>query len=178
MAKGGNLRWSEEQFRDDAAKRARWQRGSEIVNTDQRPAAAPSSGVGNAAGAPPIAPSAAAGHLFILPLPPSVNVLYGTARNGQKFLTSEQRQFRAHTADVLRKIAAPSLGGRLEMSVTLYFANRRRADIDNRLKAIFDACTHGGAYHDDSQIDVLHVERVVRQGRDEEAAVRIRELAP
>lgn len=30
----GSLRWSEEQFREDAAKRSRWQRGSEIVNTE------------------------------------------------------------------------------------------------------------------------------------------------
>lgn len=179
MPKG--LRADEEFLREYAAKRTRWQTGtgttSAVVDT-QRPAAAPTSGAGNAAGALPFAPSAAAGHLcLILPLPPSVNVLYGTARTGQKFLTSEQRQFRAHTADVLRKIAAPSLGGRLEMSVTLYFANRRRADIDNRLKAIFDACTHGGAYHDDSQIDVLHVERVVRPGAEEECTVRIGELA-
>jgi len=177
MAKGGNLRWSEEQFRDDAAKRARWQRGSEIVNTDQRPAAAPSSGVGNAAGAPPIAPSAAAGHLFILPLPPSVNVLYGTARTGQKFLTQEQRAFRAHCAAVIGAIVKQPLAGRIAMDVTLYFANRRRADIDNRLKAIFDACTHAGAYHDDSQIDVLFVERVVRPKAEEEATVKVRELA-
>jgi crossover junction endodeoxyribonuclease RusA len=106
-----------------------------------------------------------------------VNVLYGTARNGQKFLTAEQRQFRARTAEIVRAANRDAFAGRLEMSVTLYFANRRRADIDNRLKAVFDACTHGGAYHDDSQIDVLHVERVVRPGAEEECTVRIGELA-
>lgn len=177
MSKSG-LRMSEELYREQCAKRTRWQRGSDIINTDQRPAAASSSDAGNVAGAPPYAPSAAAGHLsIVLPLPPSVNVLYGTARNGQKFLTSEQRAFRAHAAQILHATGRDAFAGRLEMQVTLYFANRRRADIDNRLKAVFDACTHGGAYHDDSQIDVLHVERVVRPGGEEECAVRIRELA-
>ena len=31
-----NIRMTEEQWREDCAKRARWQRGSEVVNTDQR----------------------------------------------------------------------------------------------------------------------------------------------
>mgnify|MGYP002361318418 CR=1 FL=1 len=179
MSKG--LRADEEFLREYAAKRTRWQTGtgttSAVVDT-QRPAAAPTSGAGNAAGALPFASSAAAGHpILVLPLPPSVNVLYGTARNGQKFLTAEQRQFRARTAEIVRAANRDAFAGRLEMSVTLYFANRRRADIDNRLKAVFDACTHGGAYHDDSQIDVLHVERVVRPGAEEECTVRIGELA-
>lgn len=177
MAKSG-LRLSEELYAEQCAKRARWQKGS-VINADQRPAAVTPRGAGNAAGAPPLAPSAAAGHLsIVLPLPPSVNVLYGTNHGtGQKFLTSEQRAFRARAAQLLREMGAVALAGRLEMRVTLYFANRRRADIDNRLKAVFDACKHGGAYLDDSQIDVLFVERIVRRGGEEECAVVVREMA-
>lgn len=191
----GRLRWTEEQFREDAAKRSRWQRGSEVVNTNttsggvesrNAPAQEDRPRVGKAlpviadARSTPGQPCAhragvAPGPLtFILPLPPSVNVLYGTARTGQKFLTAEQRAFRATAATIMHGIAP--LAGRLEMHVTLYFANRRRADIDNRLKAIFDACTHGGAYRDDSQIDILYVERVVRPKDDEAAVVKVREL--
>jgi crossover junction endodeoxyribonuclease RusA len=70
----------------------------------------------------------------------------------------------------------PALAGRLEMRVTFYFADRRRADVSNRLKALEDALTHAGAYLDDSQIDVIHAERVVRRGQ-EECAVVLKEIA-
>jgi len=57
----GNLRFSEEQYAAETAKRTRWQRGSEVVNT-QRPVAESTAALPiSAAGAPslrdrPIAP--------------------------------------------------------------------------------------------------------------------------
>lgn len=54
----------------------------------------------------------------------------------------------------------PKLGNaRLEMQVTLYPKDRRKQDIDNRIKALWDALTDAGVFDDDEQIDVLMVQR-------------------
>jgi len=37
--------------------------------------------------------------------------------------------------------------------------DRRRRDLDNLQKALLDALAHGGAYHDDSQIARLTIQR-------------------
>lgn len=119
---------------------------------------------------------------FVLPMPPSVNALYGTAKNGSKYLLDEQRQFRSQVIGIVRGVMRRAeqreqpLLGRLEMRVTLFYANRRRTDTSNRLKALEDALTHAGAYHDDSQIDRHLVERIIRHGA-EECAVLLQEIA-
>jgi Holliday junction resolvase RusA-like endonuclease len=50
------------------------------------------------------------------------------------------------------------LTGDIELSITLYFGTKRRADLDNFNKLSLDALT-GIAYEDDSQIAVLHLYR-------------------
>ena len=50
------------------------------------------------------------------------------------------------------------------MDITLYPRDRRIQDIDNRIKALWDAL-EGWVYEDDSQIDVLLVQRgEIRKG--------------
>ena len=119
---------------------------------------------------------------FVLPMPPSVNALYGQAANGAKFLLPEQRQFRSAVIGIVRgvmrgadEIAQP-LAGRLEVRSTYYFANRRRTDVSNREKALLDALEHAGAYHDDCQIDRHVIERIIACG-EERCAVTIVEIA-
>jgi Holliday junction resolvase RusA-like endonuclease len=50
------------------------------------------------------------------------------------------------------------LEGDIEVSITLYFGTKRRADLDNFNKLSLDALT-GIAYLDDSQIAKLTIER-------------------
>lgn len=50
------------------------------------------------------------------------------------------------------------LEGDIELWVTIYFGTKRKADIDNFSKLLFDSMT-GIAYHDDNQISVLHIKR-------------------
>lgn len=115
---------------------------------------------------------------FVLPMPPSVNALYGTGPTGQKFLLGDQKHFRRQVIAYVRAaMNGPALTGRLRVNVTLYFSDRRRADISNRIKAIEDALTHAGAYADDSQIDELNVARIVRRAGEECCAVQIVEVA-
>lgn len=162
-----DLRRSEEWLAEHLAKRTRWQNGSETVDTT---AATPP--------APP--PPRATAFEFNLPLPPSVNNLYGTNfATGAKFLVQAQKDFRHDVMQIVlatRKDRLP-LAGRLEMQVILYQADTRRWDIDNRIKALWDAMAHAGAYGNDDQIDVLHAERIRRPGQPDGCHVVVREIA-
>jgi len=86
-----------------------------------------------------------------LPFPPSVNVAWRTYRNVTT-LSKDGKAFREAVAHVLR--GCTSLGSaRLRVVVTLYPPDKRRRDIGNFDKALFDALTCAGVWDDDSQID-------------------------
>ena len=55
------------------------------------------------------------------------------------------------------------LEGDIDVSITLYFGSKRKADLDNFNKLSLDALT-GVAYSDDSQISTLTIARGLRQG--------------
>jgi len=58
------------------------------------------------------------------------------------------------------------LDGRLGLSLILCAPDKRRRDLDNFLKPVLDALTHGNVYEDDYQVDKLRVARgpVVSKG--------------
>lgn len=98
-------------------------------------------------------------------------------------LTDEHRQYRTNVISLVRASMRESeqrgqpLLGRLHIYGTFFFANRRRTDVDNRIKPLQDALTHAQAYRDDSQIDVLgEFARVIQTG-PERCVVLIREIA-
>lgn len=126
----------------------------------------------------PIAPPS--GLNITLPMPPSVNELYGTGPGGQKFLLETQRAYRENVVGIVHialRGGVQPFTGRLEMWLRLHYGDRRRTDISNRVKAVEDALTHAKVYKDDSQIDRLTVERVVDPGGPEFCTVEIREKA-
>jgi crossover junction endodeoxyribonuclease RusA len=45
------------------------------------------------------------------------------------------------------------------MQVILYPRDKRKQDIDNRIKALWDALGDAGVFDDDEQIDILMVSR-------------------
>lgn len=56
--------------------------------------------------------------------------------------------------------AKKMLTGRLDVAILLHPPDKRRRDIDNfGGKALLDALCYGGVYLDDSQIDILYIER-------------------
>ena len=99
-----------------------------------------------------------------LPLPPSVNT-YWRANGKRRFISKEGMLFRENVIDYCIDNKVPSFGDkRLQFQVTLYPRDKRIQDIDNRIKALFDAL-EGWAYDSDSQIDVLLVQRgEIRKG--------------
>ena len=93
-----------------------------------------------------------------LPFPPSVNHYY--RRVGPRTLISrEGRRFREQVCALLAAAGVRPLTGPIRVEIEVYPPDRRRRDIDNVQKALFDALEHGGAYRDDSQIVKLAIEK-------------------
>ena len=89
--------------------------------------------------------------LIELPWPPSVNHYY--RRVGHRTLISrEGRKYRNEVCAILRDLHLHPLDGELAMTVDAYPPDKRRRDLDNIQKSLWDALQHGGAYIDDSQI--------------------------
>lgn len=106
-----------------------------------------------------------------LPFPPSVNACWRNI-NGKTLISAAGRKFRANAIaavyEQLRK--RPKLiTENVSVIVKMYPPSRQRRDIDNYLKAPFDALTHAGIWKDDDQIKRVEMEwcEVVKGGRFE-----------
>ena len=94
--------------------------------------------------------------LEIPALPPTVNNYKG--RNGHReFLTDKALAFNGLVDSVVMRRKLNS--ERFEVGIALYFKDRRRCDIDNRVKPLLDAIVRAGLIPDDSQIDSIIVTR-------------------
>jgi len=94
-----------------------------------------------------------------LPLPPSVNS-YRTIFRNRMGISKAGREFKGQVSDYVNEYRVPKLGAaRLEMKVVLYPRDKRKQDIDNRIKALWDALGDAGVFDDDEQIDILLIER-------------------
>ena len=70
------------------------------------------------------------------------------------------RAFKEQVSDYVAEYRVPKLGAaRLEMKIVLHPNDRRKQDIDNRIKALWDALADAGVFDNDEQIDILLVER-------------------
>ena len=94
--------------------------------------------------------------ILTLPYPPSANTYW--RRNGHRYFIAPAGQ--AFRTEVEVRCAASGikpLAGPVALTVTLVPNDRRRRDIDNALKPLLDALTHGKAWADDSQVKRLIV---------------------
>lgn len=95
---------------------------------------------------------------LLLPMPPSLNRYYRSVK-GRVLISAEGREYRDK---VIRHCMANSIkphSGKLACFIEMMPPDNRRRDLDNVLKGLLDALQHGGAYHDDSQIDALSIKR-------------------
>lgn len=90
----------------------------------------------------------------ILPMPPTLNQYY-RARNGKNGKPSIYK-----SVDYKKQVFVPKLlsDKRLKVAVTVNFADNRKQDLDNRIKALLDALNYR-LWFDDSQIDEILIKR-------------------
>ena len=97
---------------------------------------------------------------IVLPYPPTLNHFY--QRSGKRvFRSKEYRDFIGRVGWIW-KISAPGnwrQEGRIAVNIEVVPPDYRKRDLDNIVKATFDALTRAGAWKDDSQVEALHVRR-------------------
>lgn len=100
-----------------------------------------------------------------LPYPPSMNTYWRNFR-GNTVLSKAGREFKTAVAECVVEQNIPKFGTkRLEMTLWLYPRSKLVTDLDNRLKAVLDGLEEAGVYENDSQIDVLMIQRgEIRKG--------------
>jgi crossover junction endodeoxyribonuclease RusA len=103
---------------------------------------------------------------FFLPYPPSVNSYWGF-HGHRRFLTPKAIAFKSETDCIVKENNVKLGKERLQIEITLYPPDKRIRDIDNSIKSCLDALVQAGAFEDDSQIDVLIVQRgeIVKGGQ-------------
>ena len=71
-----------------------------------------------------------------------------------------------YIANQIKELTFPLLG-RLSVNVMLHAPNRRKFDIDNRIKPLLDAMQFAGVYPDDEAIDHLTIKRgkIIKGGK-------------
>ena len=93
-----------------------------------------------------------------LPWPPSVNHYYRYV--GPRVLISrEGRRYREKIISLLRENNVKTYNGLVDVTLEAYPPDNRRRDIDNILKSLLDAFTHGGLWKDDSQVVGLSIRK-------------------
>jgi crossover junction endodeoxyribonuclease RusA len=109
--------------------------------------------------------SMAASYSFRIPFPPSANTMW--RRAGHTIYLSEQgREFRKQVKLSIHEDTGwefdevPLFYGRVAVSIELTGPNRRKYDVDNRIKPTLDALMHAGVFLDDEQVDKLIVTRL------------------
>lgn len=115
-----------------------------------------------------------------LPMPVSNNALHTTTRNGGGIiLTSKARQYYADMQVLLCEYMqnTPKFSGRLAVDLWVYEPDKRKRDINNLTKSLFDALEHCGVYGNDFQIDETHIYRkeVVKGGKVHVRITQIKE---
>ena len=92
--------------------------------------------------------------LVLSGLPPSVNRMYRTGRNGNRYKRSDVSDWQEETAVAIREAwsRGDAYAGKVEVRIVFTVKGNHRWDIDNRLKALLDCLELGGVIENDSQI--------------------------
>ncbi|MBT0725127.1 RusA family crossover junction endodeoxyribonuclease [Rosenbergiella sp. S61] len=96
---------------------------------------------------------------LVLPFPPTMNTYWRFTKT-RVLISASGRIFRANAiaavVEQLKQIPKP-MTGPVQITLKLSPPDKRRRDLDNYLKAIFDSLTHAGVWEDDSQIKHMDI---------------------
>jgi len=94
-----------------------------------------------------------------LPLPPSINTYWRNFR-GRTVLSKGGRGYKLKVQEYVTANNTPKLGtARLQASITIFPRDKRKIDIDNRIKALNDSLQEAGVFDDDEQFDRIIIQR-------------------
>lgn len=106
--------------------------------------------------------------ILILPLPNSANTHWRRGRN-VTYLSKQGQEFRKQVIQIFSGLLPnhKPIESRLEVQVEIHPKDKRKMDIDNRIKPLLDALQHASVFIDDEQIDRLVVERkeIIKGGK-------------
>lgn len=102
-----------------------------------------------------------------LPMPPSVNGYWLVKPKG-KYLSDKARKFRSEVIAYVESLGCiRTHTGRIKAYITIHGRDKRKFDIDNYQKAVWDALTHAKVIVDDELIDELIIKRgeIIKGGK-------------
>ena len=108
-------------------------------------------------------------------LPPTVNQMYRTSKTRIRYKTKKARDFQRDAVKAMQAahLVPYTFKGRVSLNVKFYVSDKRKWDLDNRLKALQDCLQMAKIIEDDSQIDSLHVEREKSSGDESRTCVKV-----
>lgn len=112
-----------------------------------------------------------------LPMPPSVNGYWLVKPKG-KYLSANARKFRGEVIAYVASLGSVKTHtGRIKAYITIHGRDKRKFDIDNYQKAVWDALTHARVIADDELIDELIIKRggIIKGGQVEVELFEIKE---
>lgn len=94
-----------------------------------------------------------------LPYPPSLNTYWRHARQ-RHYISEKGTKYRQNIITIIQQQNLDiHTTSRLKFSITAHVPDKRRRDLDNLQKAVFDSLVHAGFMEDDEQIDDFRVRR-------------------
>ena len=95
-------------------------------------------------------------------LPPTVNHLYRSTKGGRRYKTADSKQYQEYaSANIMSEwTGKPAYSGAVDLRITFETDDRRRWDIDNRIKALQDCLRAAHVLVDDAQVESLTVRRI------------------
>ena len=98
---------------------------------------------------------------LVLPYPPTINHYYGQARSGRRYIKQRGKEYREITrSKFIEKYPDHKIiEGQIELQICVFPPDKRKRDLDNLNKCIWDSLEYADVFKDDSQIWYLEMTR-------------------